>query len=429
MIGKQSNRKTFAIGRLARMFSKDRRASMTLLIAGAIPLLIGFSALGMDAVRLFSQAQRINQAAEMAALAAGTKLPTYYSTNSTATMVSAANTILTANTQGTWTIAPAVTVTIGTWTSANNTFASGGTAPNAVQTTVTATTSTLVTSIMGGSTATVTKTAIAKLGGIHTVNVVVVNDLSSSFSTQIVQQRAADVAILNCIASTSSSTSKFGVSSFNGTSSTYIPLQTVTAANKTTLTNSVNAMAGCTSSGSGTNPPKCGGSNAAAGIYNAMTQLAALNCSNCSNNIVIITDGVPSYNSGVSYTQATGTYVTTTGTGTNMVGTGKGTTPICGVGSANSCGSPTNSNSDPVPMLAMANGQAKAAGAAGMLVSTIYYTGSTSGSTKIAAYEAELAGWVQNGGVNMNIPTAAQITSSSSGVCSLFGVGIARASL
>jgi hypothetical protein len=403
----------------------DRRAGMTVFIAGLITAMIVFGAFVLDSMRLMVMAQRLNQATEMAALAGGTELSTYYTTSATTTLTTAANSLFNSNVGGNWANTPSTTVSVGSWSSSNFT---ANTTPNAVQVIGTATVNTIFGAFLGKTSFPITKTAVARIGGARAVNVVVVNDTSGSFSGDITQQRAADQAILNCIASSATGTSKFGISTFDGTSATYIPLTTITAAAKTSMTTKINAMLSCSGGGTiGGNPPKCSGTNAAGGIYNARTQLDALNCPKCNNNIVIITDGVPNYNP-ISYTQAAGTYVSTTGTGTAMVGTGSATTAMCGVGSTNSCSTPTNSNGDPVRMLAMAQGQAAAAGASGYLLSTIYYTGDTSGSTLIAAYTTELKNWTKNGGVAMVAPTPTQITSSSNGVCALLGVGLAKAS-
>ena len=403
----------------------DRRAGMTVFIAGLITAMIVFGAFVLDSMRLVIMAQRLNQATQMAALAGGSKLSTYYTTSATTTLTTAANSLFNSNVGGDWANTPSTTIAVGSWSSSN--FVAN-TTPNAVQVIGNATVNTIFGALLGRTSFPITKTAVARIGGARAVNVVVVNDASGSFSSDIAQQRAADLAILNCIASSATGTSKFGISTFDGTSTIYIPLTTTTAAATTSMTTRINAMLSCSGSGTvGGNPPMCSGSNAAAGIYNARIQLDALNCPMCNNNIIVITDGVPNYNP-ISYTQATGTYVSTTGTGTAMVGTGSATTPICGVGSTNSCSTPTNSNGDSVRMLAMAQGQAAAAGASGYLVSTIYYSGSTSGSALVAAYTAELAGWTKNGGVAMVAPTPTQITSSSNGVCALLGVGLAKTS-
>ena len=58
---------------------------MTVIIAGLITAMIVFGAFVLDSMRLMVMAQRLNQATEMAALAGGTELSTYYTTSATTT--------------------------------------------------------------------------------------------------------------------------------------------------------------------------------------------------------------------------------------------------------------------------------------------------------------------------------------------------------
>jgi hypothetical protein len=102
-------------------------------------------------------------------------------------------------------------------------------------------------------------------------------------------------------------------------------------------------------------------------------------------NIIVITDGVPNAKSGVTYTTADGI--------------------TCG-------GSCTDAD-----MLTGAQTQATAAKAAGISISTIYYSGDTSNPIDQATYAAALATLVTGSGVAMVAPTAAQIATTIAGFC------------
>ena len=281
-------------------------------------------------------------------------------------------------------------------------------APNAVQVTETASYNTFFGALIGKSSVNISKTAVASLGSATTFNVIVLHDMSASFSPNLAQQQAADQAILDCISSSGTSTSTFGITQFNGKSTLYQPLTVVNGttggvSNYTTLKNKITALANCGQTGG----PTCSGSNAASGIYSIIQQYSGAAYVNSNNHVVIITDGVPNVNTSVTYGQTEGTFV-------NSTGTGIATTGLC----TTKC---TNAN-----LLTMANGQAAIAGTAvsggraGLIVSTIYYSGSTPTGSQ-STYTTLLAGWKKNGGISMVAPTTAQISGSSGGICSLMG--------
>jgi hypothetical protein len=100
---------------------------------------------------------------------------------------------------------------------------------------------------------------------------------------------------------------------------------------------------------------------------------------------VIITDGVPNASSGVTYTTADGV----------------------------SCGKKC-SDSD---LQAGTQAQATAAKAAGINISTIYYSGDTDTSDQ-AFYEAFLAGLISGTGTALVAPTTAQLDAAYNALCS-----------
>ena len=163
--------------------------------------------------------------------------------------------------------------------------------------------------------------------------------------------------------------------------------------NYTALQATINAITACTAK----EDPNCStGSNVASGLYSAIQQFSGSTYQNQSKNIVIITDGAPNVKAGLNYTTADGV----------------------------SCGS----NCSPADMDAGAQAQATAAKAAGISISTIYYSGTDTNPTDQANYKAFLASLVTGSGTNLVAPTAAQIDSSYNGVCSTIPSSVKTAS-
>jgi Flp pilus assembly protein TadG len=409
-------------GRLLR----DCRAGVAVLVALTLPVLAGFGALGIEQSHAHFQKLLLEQTVEASALAGANKIATYYTSgNTTTAIVAAAQTIALANmptsqivngssVQLYGTVVPTADVVVGNWNATTSTFvslaASGGTTPDAVQVTGLETRANgnpiklFFGSLIGYSTYDITATAVASYGTGQTFNTIVVNDLSQSFLTDISAQQAADTAILKCISSAASASSKFGITTINGSSWTYVPL---TVATSTAIQPKINALTSCIS-------PYCStGSNVASGLYSAIQQYSGSAYANSKNNIIIITDGVPDVHSGLSYLLANGT-----GPTLNPV-----TAAVC---SLLTC---TNAN-----LLTMARNQAAAARAAGISISTIYYSGDTVASSSActqaglsssctnaqlqAAYAASLASLTGGTGISLVAPTTTTISSTFAAFCS-----------
>ena len=152
------------------------------------------------------------------------------------------------------TVVPAANVVLGNWDTTASTFtslaASGGTTPNAVQVTGLETSANgnpvamFFGNVLGYATKDITATAIASYGTGQSFNTIVINDLSQSFLPDIASQRAADTAILNCIANAAGSASKFGITTINGSAWTYLPLTQASVSGNQTR---INALTSCIS--------------------------------------------------------------------------------------------------------------------------------------------------------------------------------------
>ena len=110
---------------------------MAALCAVMIPVFIGFGAVAINQGYYTYRNQLLRQTVQSSALAAANKLSTYYSSGSSNTVVSAAQSFASANMpSGQYgTVVQSTNVTLGTWSPTSNTFSSGGTNPNAVRVT------------------------------------------------------------------------------------------------------------------------------------------------------------------------------------------------------------------------------------------------------------------------------------------------------
>jgi Flp pilus assembly protein TadG len=389
--------------KLTRFGRRRDRGGMAVMCAVMTPVLVGFGTLAINQGYCAYRTQLLRQTTQSAALAAADQLKTFYATGSSTTVVNTAQSFAGYNMpSGQYgTVVPTANVVLGSWNATSNTFTSGGSTPNAVQVTGinTAANGNAVSlffgAVFGRPSLDLSSTAVASdvssgsgvaAGGQGTgaagmaFNTIVVNDMSESFQGQLSDQKTADNLILNCVKGQTGTSSQFGLTLFNG-HATLLQALSPANTNATLLANVVSAL----------NALSCNlllnlcrtGSNVASGLYSAIQQFSGSAYKNQSKNIVIITDGVP--NASGLYTAADGVPCL-----------------LC-------------SDSD---LLTAAQTQAAAAKAAGISISTVYYSGNDTNPSDQATAKTFLAGLVTGSGVALVSPTAAQLDSAYSGVCS-----------
>lgn len=380
---------------------RSKRGATAIFVATALPMLILIAGMSVNRSYLNMRNSLLRRTTQAAALAAGQYLSTYYTTGSSATITSKAQATAAWNmpTAQYGTVVTAANVVLGTWNSSTKTFTPTTTNPSAVQVTGlnTAANGNAVQSIIGTpfgpSTVDISSSAIVSYGTGKAFNTIILNDLSMSFSHEIADQRAADIAILNCVAGAASTTSRIGLTAFTGHSSALYPLGNAVT-NQSALTTYINNTLNYCGSRS---MPACSGSNVAAGLYSAITQLQAAGLANSSANIILITDGVPNADA-ITYTRADGTYPTPTSS-----------SPVC----STHC---TDAN-----LWTMAQDQATYANTLGINISTVYYSGDTTGQSNQAAYAADLRTLVTGTGIALVAPTAPQIDTAFGSFCASMG--------
>jgi len=377
------------LARLNRFARRKDRGGMAVLCAVMVPTLVGFGTLAINQGYCGYRNLLLRQTVQSSALAAGNALKTYYSSGSSSAVVTAAQTFATANMPtGTYgTVVPSSNVVLGNWSGGSFTSlaSSHGTTPNAVQVTGVNSAangnaiSLFLGSVFGKTSLDLSTTAIAVNTSGKTFNAIVLNDMSQSFSGELSNVQTADTAILNCVKGQSGTSSKFGITLINGHATTYQAL-TQASSNLTSLLTSITTLTGlscllnCST-----------GSNVASGIYSAIQQYSGSTYNGTSKNIVIITDGVPNYKSGVVMSPSDGVTCTT--------------------------------HCTDALLLTGAQTQAAAASAAGINISTIYYSGNTPGDQQ-ASYAASVASLVTGTGVALVAPTTASINNAYAAFCS-----------
>jgi Flp pilus assembly protein TadG len=383
---------------------QSKKGSIAVLAAVSIPSLIMLGGLSVDQSYVNVRVSMLRHTAQDAALAGGQYLSTYYTTGSSATIVSKAQAIATANLSVAQygTVVPAANVVLGTWNSSTKAFTATTTNPTAVKVTAvnTVANNNPVNTFFGGAyglpTVDISSSAVVGYGTGKAFNTIILNDLSMSFSSEITDQRAADLAILNCISGAASTTSQIGLTGFTGHSSAIYPLGNAVTTQTAMTTYISKTLDYCGNK----SMPACSGSNVAAGLYSAITQLTTAGIANATSNIILITDGVPNADK-MTYAKADGTYPTPTAS-----------SPVC----TSSC---TDAN-----LWTMAQDQAAYAKSLGINVSTIYYSGDTSGATLQAQYAADLATLISGTGIALVAPTAAKIDTAFGAFCASMGSAI-----
>jgi Flp pilus assembly protein TadG len=314
MTTKQQIKKKFGLNRLAR----DERGVAAVIFTMFLPVIVGLFTFATDMAFVYFTRNLLQVAAESAALAASTQLPdknaaitfakSYAAKNMDSTVLRDADVIV-----GKW--------TDGCAAGGQNCFVAAGAvdcqtfACNAVKVTTQRSTTNgnslklVFAPLVGYSTFDVTATAIATFGpgpGAQTKwFVTIIEDISQSFSQQLSNAKAADLALMDCIKNNSAAGSKLGIALFTGTSPAGIYAPQVAVSDSTNYNNmktKINNIQQC----GGTGMPACSGSNVSSGMNAAITSMCpqASTCplaasTQTSQALVIITDGIPNCSSSI----------------------------------------------------------------------------------------------------------------------------------
>jgi hypothetical protein len=146
----------------------------------------------------------------------------------------------------------------------------------------------------GGNTIDLSASAIGA-AAIDSADVVVVQDVSGSFSSELPNAKTGDTNLLSSLNITGGK-SKFGLVAFTGTATTVRSLTTISG-NYNTLASSINYLS---IDGWGM-PPPSSGTDIAAGIERAQSVFDAQGATTHSRFMIIVSDGLPSPSSSVRH--------------------------------------------------------------------------------------------------------------------------------
>lgn len=286
-------------------FLGDERGVAAIYMAATLPIMVGFTALAVQGSYTIYQHNVLQVAAEYAALEAASQ---YWQNNSVDLASGHTIRATLATTAGSDKILANADVVAGIWgqppcVAGQYCFVASNDPSkiNAVQVTTRyakANNNQLSLFFAPGLKAfDISATAIATTAaaiGSKPLNVIIVEDITQSFSQQLTNARAADQALLDCMAANAPTGSQLGITLFTGVQLTQPyqkPLPVGDTADYNTLKKQIASINACDSRGM----PACSGSNIAIGENSAISQFCSKTpCSSAANQaMVIVTDGIP----------------------------------------------------------------------------------------------------------------------------------------
>jgi Flp pilus assembly protein TadG len=275
------------------------------IIALFLVILMGFVALVVDGGHASETQARCQAASDAAALAAAGKLPDQAAAKAAALSYAAKNMDPAAH----GTVVASNDVVFGAWSFASKSFT-----PTTDVATVNAVrviarradvnSNPLPVSfgqVFGYSKLDVTSQSIAAAAGGKPWDLVLVQDVTSSFSGELSKAVTADKQLLDCFHAMAPSTSLFGLVSFTGWS-TVLATPTLMGLGYATLKTAVGNIKSCGSAGS----PICSGTDISAGLQAATNLLAPIVApADTGKAIILVTDGQPEPSNKGSHPAAT----------------------------------------------------------------------------------------------------------------------------
>ena len=278
-------------------FLKDQSGSSYIILAFGVAMIFGMAGLAVDMGYAYMLRQRLQTAADAAALAASAEL------SSSSSVVSTAQEYATKNmpTGQHGTVLTAGDVQSGSWDPGTRTFTPGGAPNNAVKVTVRRSATndnsvpTFFARIFGFDSVDVDASAVATFATADSWDLNIVQDVTSSFSAEIGDARDGNQALLDCIQQNSSSGSQVGITTFTGEATNLIDMKGI-GDDYQELSDAVASLAKC---GTG-NMPNCSGTHVGAGLESALAQFTDGNfeasSSSAGQAIVLVGDGNPNPN-------------------------------------------------------------------------------------------------------------------------------------
>jgi len=294
--------------------SFHRRANVIVLVAVMLPVLVGFTAMTVDVGSMYTTRADLQNAVDAAALSGASGLN--LGINEVRLRAKAAGALNTANGQG-------VTLTdneiqLGSWDATLGVFTPwiDDTAPefDAVRITAHTELSYFFASAFGPDSKTISASATATFGVADAFDVMLVQDISGSFTSALPLAKLANESLVNCLEGHTRNSSRIGMVTFTGTSQVVAPFEAVSTGFSNLVDTVVNLQSCCSSWGWGWwwgntcgDRPQCSTyTNIAAGLETALTEIvnAAAPTGNIGQAIVLVSDGRPQAVPGSGLTDA-----------------------------------------------------------------------------------------------------------------------------
>jgi Mg-chelatase subunit ChlD len=188
----------------------------------------------------------------------------------------------------------------GTWDFGSRSFSSGGAKPNAVRVTTRRAQAngnpagTFFASVLGFDNVDISTSAVAAYSTDAQWDVLVVQDVTGSFSAEIGDARAANHALLDCLQQRTSGESLVGMVTFTGIAQDYVALEPMDVGYES-LSTAIDGLDSCGNNGM----PPCSGTHVGAGMERALEMFAESDASDPDSEqgigraMVILGDGAP----------------------------------------------------------------------------------------------------------------------------------------
>jgi Flp pilus assembly protein TadG len=286
------------IAKRLKGFLKDQSGSSYIILAFGVAMIFGVAGLAVDMGYAYMLRQRLQTAADAAALAASAQL------SSSSSIVTIAREYAAKNmpTEQHGAVLAASDVQSGSWDPGSRTFTPGGAPLNAVKVTVrrSATNNnsvpTFFARVLGFGSVDVVTSAVATFATADAWDLNIVQDVTSSFSAEIGDARDGNQALLDCIQQNSSGDSQVGITAFTGEATNLAPLSGI-GDGYDQLSAVVSSLDRCGRTGM----PACSGTHVGAGMESALAQFTdegyEASSSSAGQAIVIVGDGNPNPNS------------------------------------------------------------------------------------------------------------------------------------
>jgi len=257
------------LARRLAAFRRDCGGAVYIWTAFGILGMLGFAGLAIDMSYFYVARNQLQTSADAAALAGATLM------SNTAAMQAEAKKYAKMNVVGDDQILADSDIERGTWDFSSRSFTPGGAKPNAVRVTTRMAQAngnpagTFFASVLGFNNVDISTSAVAAYDTDKQWDVLVVQDVTSSFSAEIGDARAANHALLDCLQQRTSGDSLVGMVTFTGVAQDYVALDSMDVGYDS-LSSAIDGLDSCGSAGM----PPCSGTHVGAGMERALDMFA-----------------------------------------------------------------------------------------------------------------------------------------------------------